>query len=150
MAQETPTRRVVVPGIVVTVAGAGAGFAVASTSSAADPKPPTAAANGGGDTPGGGSAGPLAQLSDVPPDGGVVLSDAGIVLTRDSGDGIQGFSAVCTHQGCLVSSVAQGQINCPCHGSSFDARTGEPVAGPARTKLPPVAVTVRDNAVFRA
>ncbi|MCK9902547.1 twin-arginine translocation pathway signal protein [Parafrankia colletiae] len=149
MAQETPTRRVVVPGIVVTVAGAGAGFAVASTSSAADPKPPTAAANGGGDAPGG-EDGPLVQLSDVPPDGGVVLSDAGIVLTRDSGDGIQGFSAVCTHQGCLVSSVAQGQINCPCHGSSFDARTGEPVAGPARTKLPPVAVTVRDNAVFRA
>ncbi|MEX5635927.1 Rieske (2Fe-2S) protein [Parafrankia sp. FMc2] len=149
MAQETPTRRVVVPGIVVTVAGAGAGFAVASNSSAADPKPPTAAANGGGDAPGG-EAGPLAQLSDVPLDGGVVLSDAGIVLTRDSGDGIQGFSAVCTHQGCLVSSVAQGQINCPCHGSSFDARTGEPVAGPARTKLPPVAVTVRDNAVFRA
>ncbi|WP_026311153.1 Rieske (2Fe-2S) protein [Parafrankia elaeagni] len=149
MAQETPTRRVVVPGVVVTVAGAAAGFAVASNSSAADPKPPTAAANGGGGAPGG-TTGPLAQLSDVPADGGVVLSDAGIVLTRGSGDDIQGFSAVCTHQGCLVSSVAQGQINCPCHGSSFDARTGAPVAGPAKKNLPPVAVTVRDNAVYMA
>lgn len=149
MAQETPTRRAVVPGLVVTVAGVAAGYAVAANSDAAGPKPRTAAANGGGSAPGG-TAGPLAQLADIPPGGGLILDDAGIVLTRDAGDKVLGFSAVCTHQGCNVAAVQDGQIICPCHDSRFDAATGEPVSGPAKRNLDPVPVTVRDNAVFGA
>ncbi|EFC86421.1 Rieske (2Fe-2S) protein [Parafrankia sp. EUN1f] len=148
MAQEAATRRAVLPGLAVTVVAAAAGYAVAGSSSAADAKPATAAANGGGTAPG--AQGVLAQLADVPQNGGLVLRDSGIVLTRDGGDNVQGFSAVCTHQGCTVSSVAQGQIICPCHGSRFDAATGQPVAGPARKQLPPVNVSVRDGAVFGA
>lgn len=88
----------------------------------------------------------LAALSDVPDGGGLVLTDRQVVLVRD-GDDVEGFSAVCTHQGCLVDEVADGEIRCPCHGSAFDARSGDVVRGPARAALPEVDVDVRDGQV---
>jgi Rieske Fe-S protein len=57
---------------------------------------------------------------------------------------------VCTHQGCKVDKVSGGRIDCPCHGSQFDASTGKVVGGPAPTPLPAVQVTVRDGEVFSA
>ncbi|ABD10354.1 Rieske Fe-S protein [Frankia casuarinae] len=160
MTQEAPTRRLVVPGIAVTVAAGAVGYVVASSSDAADPKPRQATAGGtraGGDGSGAGNGGgqaggaaPLARVDEVPADGGLILGDAGLVLTRNAAGTIQGFSTVCTHQGCSVNAIAKGRILCPCHGSAFDTRTGEPVAGPAKQPLPPVAVTVRDNAIFPA
>jgi Rieske Fe-S protein len=75
----------------------------------------------------------------------VIVGD--VVLTR-SGSQVKAFSAVCTHQGCQVNKVADGKIDCPCHGSVFDASTGAVVAGPAPSPLPPVAVEVRSGEVF--
>ena len=99
-------------------------------------------------TPGGGSA-TLAPLSDVPQNSGIVLADDSIVLTRESGNTVHGFSAICTHQGCLVSKVSGGQISCPCHGSVFDANTGAVINGPATAPLPPVRVSVVNGSVVR-
>ncbi len=90
----------------------------------------------------------LVALSDVPADGGVVVEEAKVVVVRDA-DGVHAFSAVCTHQGCLVSSVADGSITCPCHGSVFDAATGDPTRGPATQPLPVVAVKVQGDEVIR-
>jgi Rieske Fe-S protein len=87
-------------------------------------------------------------LADVPVDGGVVLEEASVVVVRDA-DGVHAFSAVCTHQGCLVSSVADGAISCPCHGSVFDAATGEVTEGPATAPLAAVEVTVQGDDVVR-
>lgn len=87
----------------------------------------------------------LAKLSDVPAGGGLVLTGAKLVLTRGSGDDVRAFSAVCTHQGCLVNEISGGSIRCPCHGSVFDASTGAVTQGPASSPLSPVAVSV-DNA----
>jgi Rieske Fe-S protein len=63
---------------------------------------------------------------------------------------VRAFSATCPHQGCPVSTVANGTIDCPCHGSRFDAKTGAVVAGPAPRGLTPVAVVVRDGGVYRS
>ena len=55
----------------------------------------------------------------------------------------------CTHQGCLLS---EGEIDevadtvvCPCHGSAFDLRTGEPVEGPAEDPVPVFPLRVADG-----
>jgi Rieske Fe-S protein len=92
----------------------------------------------------------LARLDDVPAGGGVVLADQKLVLTRNDAGKAFAFSAVCTHQGCIVAEVRGGTINCACHGSTFDASTGQVVNGPARQPLPPVSVQQRDGAIFRA
>ncbi len=92
---------------------------------------------------------PLAPVAAVPLGGGIVLSDLGVVLVHLPDGRLLGYSAVCTHQGCLVSSVRDGRISCPCHGSVFDAASGAVVEGPAPTALPPVAVTVRHGQVLR-
>jgi Rieske Fe-S protein len=153
MSQDAMSRRTVIPGLAVTAVAGVAGFAVAKNTDAAKPAAaagPSTPAGGGGSGAAAGGATPLATLADLPTGGGVVLAGDQIVLTRDAGGDVHGFSAVCTHQGCTVNSVQQGVIACPCHGSRFDGKTGAPVAGPAKKPLPPVAVVVRDDAVFRA
>jgi Rieske Fe-S protein len=96
------------------------------------------------------AAQPLAKVDEVPVGGGVVLKDQKLVLTRDAEGNAHAFSAVCTHQGCLVSSVAEGTINCKCHNSKFDVTSGEPVGGPAKKPLPSVGIEERDGAIFQA
>ncbi|TDU89113.1 Rieske Fe-S protein [Kribbella voronezhensis] len=92
----------------------------------------------------------LAQVADIPAGGGVILKEQNMVLTKDQSGKVCAFSAICTHQGCSVTAVEEGTINCPCHGSKFDATSGEPVAGPARKPLPAVAFKQRDGAIFPA
>ena len=79
----------------------------------------------------------LAPLDDVPAGGGVVLESRKIVLTRDATGTVRGFTATCTHQGCTVSDVQGGHIDCPCHGSRFDPE-GRVVMGPAIDDLNPM------------
>ena len=92
----------------------------------------------------------LAKVADIPAGGGVILKDKNVVLTKDQSGKVSAFSATCTHQGCVVTAVEGGTINCPCHGSKFDASSGAPVAGPAPKPLPAVAVQQRDGAIFQA
>ena len=92
----------------------------------------------------------LAAVDDIPDGGGIVLADDKLVLTRD-GDTVRCFSAVCTHQGCLVGGVRDGRIQCPCHGSAFDAATGAVVQGPAEDPLEAEEIEVTDQGeVLRA
>lgn len=92
----------------------------------------------------------LVAAADVAVGGGVVLADREIVVTQPSAGVFKAFSALCTHQGCLVGSVADGAIVCACHGSSFSATEGSVEAGPANSPLAAVAVRVVDGQVRRA
>jgi len=51
---------------------------------------------------------------------------------------------VCTHMGCTVSDgvLTGANVECPCHGSTFDVRTGAVVRGPATRPEPSYRVEV--------
>jgi Rieske Fe-S protein len=145
MSVETVSRQSVLRGFLATAVAGVAGFLVARGSDAAK-SVGLAGANGRAPAYGGGKR--LAAVNDVPRDGGLILAKDGVVLTRTSAGAVQGLSAICTHQGCTVSSISGGRIICPCHGSQFSVTNGAPVAGPATTPLSPVPVVVRGDAVF--
>ncbi|WP_411760725.1 Rieske (2Fe-2S) protein [Streptomyces tunisiensis] len=107
---------------------------------------------GGGDSPDTeGSAGQeLLPVADVPVGGGRILGAEEIVVTQPEEGEFRAFSAICTHQRCLVSEVADGTINCPCHGSRFNITDGSVERGPATRPLPEERITVDGNTVRRA
>src|SRR5436190_13150789 len=158
MTIQPPTRRSLLAGTAVVVAGAVAGFAIADGSRADDTKSPTTTANGygppqgsGGSSGNGGNGGNgggdvVAPLAEVTGDG--VIAD-GIVLTPTADGGVHGVSATCTHQGCTVNRPQGGHVNCPCHGSIFDAATGRVLRGPATQPLPEIPVSVQGGNVVR-
>ncbi len=151
MSTETLTRRSLLTGVVVAVAGGIAGYLVARSSSFAKASTATAGPNGYGQAPSPyAGAELLVDLAKVPSGGGVVLAGKAVVVTRAAGGAVHGFSAICTHLGCTVDAVQSGLIMCPCHGSEFNAFTGAVVRGPATRPLPAIAVVVRDGEVFRA
>jgi Rieske Fe-S protein len=142
------SRRAVIAGAGIAAVAGAAGFAWYVT---AGPAPAATAPVGGYPAPSDGTTGStaaLAAVADIPEGGGLVLADQGVVLTREAGDDIRGFSSVCTHQGCSVSQVVGGEIICPCHGSTFSAATGAVVNGPATAPLAGVPVTVTDGSVY--
>ena len=141
------TRRSALRGSMVALFGAVGGYLVVRGTGAAGPARGTGVANAYGPTTGGGGR-MLVALDRVPVGGGVVLAQDKVVVTRPTADAVHAFSAVCTHQGCTVNAVAGNAIDCPCHGSNFDATTGAVRHGPASRPLPAVAVTVRSGKVF--
>ncbi|GAS87424.1 QcrA and Rieske domain-containing protein [Mycolicibacterium brisbanense] len=81
------------------------------------------------------------KTSDVPVGGGVVLKEPKVVVTQPQPGQFKAFTAVCTHKQCLVAKVADGTIDCPCHGSRFSDVDGSVVKGPAEQPLAPKTVT---------
>ncbi|MFD7245312.1 Rieske (2Fe-2S) protein [Streptomyces massasporeus] len=120
-----------------------------------------AACGGGGDdsgststqspTDGGATSGPagevLADIGEIPVGGGKIFKDEEVVVTQPEQGQFKAFSAICTHQRCLVSTVSDGTINCPCHGSKFKIADGAVAHGPATRPLPAEKITVEGNSV---
>ncbi len=71
-----------------------------------------------------------------------------ILVTHPKQDQFRAFSATCTHRGCIVSGVQDGQIACGCHGARFNTDSGEPEQGPARSPLGKITVEVRGNELY--
>ncbi len=109
---------------------------------------PSSGSDGGtGSGTGSGGGAQLAKTSDIPKGGGQVFADQKVVVTQPSAGQFKGFSAVCPHQGCTVSEVKDGTINCPCHGSKFHIADGSVATGPATQPLAPAKITVEGGSV---
>lgn len=74
-------------------------------------------------------------LADIPVGGGLVLSDARFVVTQPTAGVYKAFDRTCTHSECPVKKVADGTIQCTCHGSKFAIADGSVVQGPATKPL---------------
>ncbi|MER5881546.1 MULTISPECIES: Rieske (2Fe-2S) protein [unclassified Streptomyces] len=92
----------------------------------------------------------LASTSDIPVGGGKIFKDRKIVVTQPKKGDFKAFSAICTHQGCTVNTVADGTIDCPCHGSRFSVENGAVKAGPAPRPLPAEKIVVDGNSIRTA
>jgi Rieske Fe-S protein len=106
--------------------------------------PTSGAAPATGGTASAAPADAIAKTSDVPVGSGAIFGE--IVVTQAAAGDFKGFSATCTHAGCTVSEVADGTINCPCHGSKFNL-DGSVANGPATKPLTPEAVTVQGDSI---
>ena len=121
-----------------TTGGTAGGSAGGSTGAATTGS--TAAAGGGGTV--------VAKLSDIPVGGSIetALNGKAIFVSQPTQGTVVAFSAVCTHQGCIVKLV-DTSFDCPCHGSKFDTKTGAVLAGPAPKPLIGITVTVTGDSV---
>lgn len=75
--------------------------------------------------------------------------DAGFLLFRPNEKTVLAYTAICTHQGCAVSTKApQGDdFYCACHGSHFQPSDGKAIAGPARGALERIAASIKGQDV---
>lgn len=103
------------------------------------------AGDSGGEQPAVGSE--LASTSDVPSGGGVVLAEQKVVVTQPADGDFKAFTAVCTHQGCIVADVSDGTINCNCHGSKYNIQDGSVENGPATKGLAEVPISVDGESI---
>ncbi|KZE90327.1 Cytochrome b6-f complex iron-sulfur subunit [Agromyces sp. NDB4Y10] len=91
----------------------------------------------------------VAALADIPVGGSIDATIGGepVLLAQPTAGEVVAYSAICTHQGCVVAA-AGSKFECPCHGSIFDAATGDVEVGPALQPLESVAVTVEGDRVI--
>jgi len=89
----------------------------------------------------------LGAASEIPVGGGTIYKAAKVVVTQPARGQYKAFSAVCTHAGCIMSEVANGTIDCPCHGGQYKITDGAVVAGPPPRPLPARPVKVVNGQV---
>jgi Rieske Fe-S protein len=145
----SPTRRSVLAGGAAVASAAVAACAatpVAAPPPAAPSGPDTGVPRPPGPPPSAvGSAGTrVAAASDVPVGGAVVLERLELIVTQPAAGRFEGFSAECTHAGCVVNRVEGAVLVCPCHGSRYGL-DGSVQQGPAPRALKSRPVTVVDG-----
>lgn len=95
----------------------------------------------------------VATTDEIEVGGGVVNGANRVVVTQPAAGEFRGFSAVCTHQGCIVATVSNGEIFCACHGSRFSAADGSVLVGgdgadpSSQDPLPEVAIAVEGSEI---
>ena len=112
------------------------GAAVAPLAACASPDetpPPTPAAGA-----------PLVAVADVPVGSGVLVD--GTMVTQPSPGVFKAFKARCTHAGCALTTIVNGEAECRCHGSRFNL-DGTVARGPATEPLAARAVEVRGSEI---
>jgi Rieske Fe-S protein len=135
-------------GLAGAISACSAGGSSSSTASA-----PAATTQGGGAAattsaaPAGGASA-LTTTSKIPVGGGMIFTAEKVVITQPTAGEFKGFSAVCTHMGCIVNKISNGTIDCPCHGSQYSIKNGDVVGGPAPNPLPDQPIKVSGSDIF--
>jgi len=93
------------------------------------PRPPTSPA-------------PLTTKSKIPVGGAVSYGADGVIVAQPTAGKFVGFSAICTHQECVLTNIKGDRIKCGCHQSEFSAKDGRVLNGPANRSLPKVDLKI--------
>jgi Rieske Fe-S protein len=90
----------------------------------------------------------LAKAADIPSDGSLVVTvdKAPYALAKKADGTITVHTGICTHMQCTVQA-AGAKLHCNCHGSEFDAFTGEVLQSPAPSPLAQVSFQEKDGNV---
>ena len=89
----------------------------------------------------------LGTTEEIPVGEGKIFDENQVVVTQPVKGTFKAFSTTCTHQGCQVTTVANGTIDCPCHGSKYSVKDGSVVAGPAPRPLPSKEITISGDSI---
>ncbi|MDZ4270144.1 MAG: Rieske (2Fe-2S) protein [Mycobacterium sp.] len=127
------------------IVGAGVGLAAATLAACSSGGSSGGEAAEPGTSEPGATPEALTTTTDVPVGSGVIVGET--IVTQPAAGDFKAFSAVCTHNGCLINEVADGTINCPCHGSKFSL-DGAVVNGPATKPLPAKPITVQGDSIL--
>jgi nitrite reductase/ring-hydroxylating ferredoxin subunit len=103
---------------------------------------PSGAASGGASS----ATGLTVKTGEIPVGSGTIFPAAQTVITQPKAGQFKAFTAVCTHQQCIVAEVTN-TINCQCHGSKFSITDGSVVNPPAQTPLAQKKVTVKGDTI---
>ncbi|CAL9613869.1 hypothetical protein SUDANB105_05679 [Streptomyces sp. enrichment culture] len=104
---------------------------------------------------GGGSAKPAAPTapvelgaeSEVAKGGARLYREHNVVVSRDEKGALKAYSTICTHAQCPISKLEGTKLMCFCHGSEFDAMTGEVLAPPATVPLTELEVSSENGRI---
>ncbi|MFB3890378.1 MAG: Rieske (2Fe-2S) protein [Candidatus Bathyarchaeia archaeon] len=93
----------------------------------------------------------VASVGELKP-GEMKAVDAGgkTVLLANVEGAFYAIGNKCTHMGCSLSRgrLKGSNVECPCHGSTFDVKTGNVVRGPAAKPEPHYEVNVENDQVM--
>ena len=113
----------------------------------AETEAPTEPAPAETEPPAEGGAEGVVAVADVPVGGGVIIAAEQIVVTQPAEGDFKAFGSTCTHQGCQVGEVSDGEIRCPCHGSRYSIEDGSVTNGPAPEPLTEVGIAVEGDQI---
>lgn len=85
----------------------------------------------------------LGAENEIPKGGAKLYWDHKVVVSRDANGTLKAYSTLCTHGQCAINKLEGTKLICPCHGSEFDATTGQVTRSPASVPLPEVPVRVQ-------
>ena len=71
-----------------------------------------------------------------------------MLIYRENAETVHAYSAVCTHQGCIVGvgeNESSSPFVCPCHASNYDKVSGASIAGPAPSPLTRHNASIEDG-----
>ncbi|MFE9422167.1 Rieske 2Fe-2S domain-containing protein [Kitasatospora sp. NPDC006697] len=145
LTEDAVRRRTFVDGSIAAVALGGAGLLLGSLTATFVRKKSKPAAGKPAAPTGQGGAAVSVAAAQVPVGGSATVTDPAtgdaVYILQPSAGQYCGLSSICTHAGCTVNPPSGGRLDCPCHGSRFDAATGAVLAGPAVKPLPKYTVT---------
>ncbi|MFI8100017.1 Rieske (2Fe-2S) protein [Streptomyces sp. NPDC086023] len=139
MSAQPAARRTVLKGAAALAGAAAAGISLAACSTEAgstvDAEKPSEPLDLGG-------------AEAVPVGGAKLFREQRLLVSQPSAGQYRAFSAKCTHAGCILDKIENGEGNCPCHMSRFDVATGKVLSGPAPSPLPEIPVKVEGGKII--